>query len=169
MFENLLKVIHVLEGPPQAEHWECGTCMGGNQQRWATDSVRTKSWSGDSKIYCVRFWHRILARNMSWQNSFCSFCFQSRRNIVLQVLMTWFKLLPMNQISSRRSKLEMNPGSIATHMIRKWRPSHPKSTRLVLHAQGRHSKSQPDQDHVNCVFWLERCCPSWVCPSGPNN
>ena len=29
------------------------------------------------------------------------------------------------------------------------------------------AKSQKDQDHVNCVFWLGRCCLSWVCLSRP--
>ena len=33
---------------------ECRTCTGCNQQRSTTDSVRTRSWSGDSKNYCVR-------------------------------------------------------------------------------------------------------------------
>ena len=33
--------------------WECWMCMGCNQQRSSTDSVRTRSWSGDSKNYCV--------------------------------------------------------------------------------------------------------------------
>ena len=48
---------------------------------------------------------RTSAWNMLWQNSSHGFCYQSRRNIVLQLLMTWIKLLPMNQISSRRSLL----------------------------------------------------------------
>ena len=33
--------------------WECWTCTDCSQQRSATDSVRTRSWSGDSKHYCV--------------------------------------------------------------------------------------------------------------------
>ena len=37
-------------------------------------------------LLCPRFWCRILAWNVSWQNSFHSFCYQSRRNIVLQLL-----------------------------------------------------------------------------------
>ena len=41
---------------------------------------------------------RVLAWIVSWQNSFRSFCYQGRRNIVLQLLMTWFKPLPMNRI-----------------------------------------------------------------------
>ena len=41
--------------------------------------------------------------NVSWQILICSFCYQSRRNIMQQLLMTWFKPLPMNQISSRMS------------------------------------------------------------------
>ena len=31
------------------------------------------------------------------------------------------------------------------------------------------AKSQQDKRHVNCVFWLGRCCPSWVCLSRPNH
>ena len=44
---------------------------------------------------------KIFTWNLSWQNPFHSSCYQSRRNIVLQLLMTLFKPLPMNQISSR--------------------------------------------------------------------
>ena len=58
---------------------------------------------GIPKLLCPRFIHRILAWNMLWQNLFCSFSYQSRRNIVLQLLKNWFKPLTMNQISSRRS------------------------------------------------------------------
>ena len=51
------------------------------------------------KLLCARFWcmkHVVV-------NLFCCFYQQSRRNIVLQLLMTWFKPLPINQISLRRS------------------------------------------------------------------
>ena len=34
--------------------WECCTCMGCNQQRSVTDSVRTRSWSRDCKNYCAQ-------------------------------------------------------------------------------------------------------------------
>ena len=30
------------------------------------------------------------------------------------------------------------------------------------------AKSQQDQDHVNCVFWLGKCCPSQERPSSAN-
>ena len=33
--------------------WECWMCTGCNQQRLVTDSVRTRSWSGDSRHDCV--------------------------------------------------------------------------------------------------------------------
>ena len=33
--------------------WECWVCTGCNQRRLATDSVRTRSWSGDSKNHRV--------------------------------------------------------------------------------------------------------------------
>ena len=86
--------------------WDCWTCTGCNQQRLVIDSVRTRSWSGEfHKLLCLRFWHRLLAWKMSWQNSFCSFCYQSRRNIVLQLLMTWFRPLTTSQISSRKPGL----------------------------------------------------------------
>ena len=52
MAENLLKVIRVLEDLQQAEHLRSWMCTGCNQQRWATDSVKTRSWSGDPKNYC---------------------------------------------------------------------------------------------------------------------
>ena len=44
--------------------WECWMCTGCNQQRSTTDGVRTRSWSGDSKNYCVRgldagSWHEM--------------------------------------------------------------------------------------------------------------
>ena len=58
---------------------------------------------GIPKLLCLRFWCRIWAWNVLWQNSFHSFCYQSERNIMQQLLMTWFKLLPMNQISPWRS------------------------------------------------------------------
>ena len=87
MVENLLKMIHILEGLQQGEHLRMlnmyWTCMGCNQQRSVTDSARTRSWPGDTRNYCVSFWHRILAWSLSWQNPFCGFCYQSRRNIVL--------------------------------------------------------------------------------------
>ena len=80
-----------------------------------------------------------LVWNASWQNSFCGFCYWSRRNIVLQLLMTSFKLLPMTQISSRRLSPEMNCGSMAT--IQKWRHSCPSGSRLVLRAWRRCGKA----------------------------
>ena len=33
--------------------WECWMCRGCNQQRSITDSAGPRSWSGDSKHYCV--------------------------------------------------------------------------------------------------------------------
>ena len=44
--------------------WECWTCTGCNQQGSVTDSVRTRSWSGDSQNYCVQdfdagSWHEM--------------------------------------------------------------------------------------------------------------
>ena len=60
MVENLLKVIHILEGLKQAEHGECWRCTGCYQQRSVTDSARNRSWSGDSKNYCLRFWTHNL-------------------------------------------------------------------------------------------------------------
>ena len=58
----------------------------------------------------------------------------------------------------------MNRGSMA--MIQKQSPN---GSCLVLYAQEGMAKSHQDQDHVNCVFWLGRCWPSWVHPTRPNN
>ena len=138
--------------------WECWTCMGCDQQRSVTGSARTRSRSGDSKDLCLRFWCRILAWNMLWQNLLHSFCYQSRRNIMLQLLMTWFKPLPMTQVSSRRSWLEMKAGSTA--VIQKGGPSRPNGSCLILCAWRRHSKvatrSRP------CFEQWKRCWESCV-------
>ena len=75
------------KGGNKENTWECQTCVGCNQQRSATDRVRTRSWSGDSKNYCVLFCRRILAWNVSWQNSFHSFCCPEGGNMVPQLLM----------------------------------------------------------------------------------
>ena len=99
MAENLLEVIHVLEGLPRAEHWRMLNVDG--LQSTKISDWQCKNWKlirGFQKPLCLRFWRNILAWNMSGQNLFRGFCHQSRRNIVLQLLMTWFKLLPMNQI-----------------------------------------------------------------------
>ena len=131
MVKNLLKVIHIPEALQQADHLRCLMCTSCNQQRSATDSIRTRSWSGDSKNYYVRDLTQDLFMKHVAANSFCGFCYQSRRNIMLQLLMTWFKPLPMNQISSRMSQPEMNHGSMAA--IWKWRSSRPNGSLLVLH------------------------------------
>ena len=64
MAKNLLKVIHILENLQQAEHLRMLNVMVCNQQRLATDSVRTRSWSGDSKNYYAQdfgtgSWHKM--------------------------------------------------------------------------------------------------------------
>ena len=53
MVENLLEVIHILEGLQQ-EHRQCWKCMGCSQQRLVTASVRTRSWCEVSKNFCVQ-------------------------------------------------------------------------------------------------------------------
>ena len=122
---------------------------------------------GIPKTTVSKTWHRIWTWNVSWQNSFCSFCYQNRRNIVLQLLMTWFKPLPMNQISSSRPNqrwivgLQLwsgNEGPVVSMDVTWF--STPKEGVAKL---------QQDQDHLNCVFWLGRGCASWVCPSRTNN
>ena len=167
MVKNLLKVIRVLKGLQQADHLRMLNIYGLQSSKishWQCENYQL-IW-GLQKLLCSWFLCRILAQNMLWQNSFCGFCYQSRGNTVLQLLMTSFKLLPVNHISSRRSYPEMNHGSTA--MMQKWRPSHSNGRRLILHAQRRHSKIQQYQDH-NCVFLLGRCCPSKIHPSRSNN
>ena len=52
MVESLLQVTF-WKACNKQNTWECWMCTGCYQQRLATDSVRTRSWSGDSKNYCV--------------------------------------------------------------------------------------------------------------------
>ena len=53
MVKNLLIVIHVLEGLQQAEHLRMLNVYRLQSTKLATDSVRIRSWSGDSKNCCI--------------------------------------------------------------------------------------------------------------------
>ena len=55
-----------------------------NKDQWLTVWELELIW-GFQTLLCLTFWGRILAWNVSWQNSFCGFCYQSRRNVVLQL------------------------------------------------------------------------------------
>ena len=76
--QNMLKVIHVLEGPwNQQITWWCWTCTGCNQQRSVTDTAWNRSWSGDSKNYCVQdfdtgSWHEMCHSKLCFVTSYTS-------------------------------------------------------------------------------------------------
>ena len=74
MVENRLKGSTFWKACYTQNTWECWRCTGGNQQRSVTDSARTRSWSGDSKSYCVRDFDAGSWRETLYQNSSCSFC-----------------------------------------------------------------------------------------------
>ena len=122
---------------------------------------------GLQTLLCPRFRRRILAWNVLWRNSFRGFCHQSRRNIILQLLMTWFKPLPVKQISSRRSWPEASGGSTAT--IQNEGPVIPVEVIWFSTPEGGTAELQQDQNHVDCVFWLGRWRPSRVHPFRPKN
>ena len=92
------------------ENIECVGATISKDQKLTVQELH-RSWSGDSKNY--RVWEFDIG---CWHEMFHSFCYQSRRNIVLQLLVTWFK--PMNQISSKRSYLEMNRGRLLWRQLR---------------------------------------------------
>ena len=86
----------------QQNTWECWTYMACNQQRAMTDSVRPRSWSGDCKTTVSEILTRDLGMKCFMAEFVLWLCQKSKRNIRLQLLMTWFKPLAMNQVSSRR-------------------------------------------------------------------
>jgi len=57
---------------------------------------------GFHRLLFQRFWQRILARNVWWQNLFHGSCQKSRRNFVLKVQSICLKPLTMSQISSKK-------------------------------------------------------------------
>ena len=101
MVENLLKVFHVLEGLRQAEHLTMLSVQATINKDQRLTVRELEADLGIPETTVLRFWCGILVWNVSGQNLFCSFCYQSRRNIMLQLPMTWFEPLPVNQISSR--------------------------------------------------------------------
>ena len=115
-----------------------------NKDRWLT------VWELEAdlelqKLLCMRFWSRILARNVSWQNSFHCLCYKSRRNIVLQLLMTWFIPLPMNRFPQGHDQRWI--------MIWTQRPSRPNGSHLVLHVWRSHSKVAAKSRPMLTVFF----------------
>ena len=78
----------------QHNTWECWTCTGCNQQWSVIDSERTRSWSGDSQNFVSEILMQALVMKSVMAKLFHGFCNQSRRNIVLQLPMTWLRLIP---------------------------------------------------------------------------
>ena len=74
--------------------WECWMCMGCSLQRWATDSVKTRSWSGDSKNTVSEILTHDLGMKCVMAKFIPGFCYQSRRNIVLQLGELWGPKVP---------------------------------------------------------------------------
>ena len=54
MVENLLELIHSVEGLQQAEYLRILNVYGLQSTKISTDSTRTRSWPGDSKNYHVQ-------------------------------------------------------------------------------------------------------------------
>ena len=54
MVENLLKVIHILEDLQQAEQLGMLNMCALQSTKISPDHVRTRSWSEDSKNYCIQ-------------------------------------------------------------------------------------------------------------------
>ena len=84
-----------------SENVEC--VQPANNKDWWLIMWELEADLGIPKTTVSKIWMQYLAWNMLCQNLSHGFCYQSRRNIMLQLLMMWFKLPPMNQISSRRS------------------------------------------------------------------
>ena len=152
MVKNLLKVTHVLEGLQQAEHLRMLNIYG---LQSTTDSVRTRSWSGDSKNYCAwdfdaGSWHETRHGKIHSAAS------ATRAEGTLCCSYYW---LDSNHYQWTRFPPE----------ARNWRwimglwlwsgnkgPVDLKEVAWFSKPGEGTAKSQ-DQDHVNCVFWLGRC------------
>ena len=72
-----------------------------NKDRWLT-VWELEADLGIPKLLCPRFWCRILAWNVLWQNLFCGFCYQSRRNIVNDLTQTATKWTRFTQEGHNR-------------------------------------------------------------------
>ena len=134
--------------------WECWVCMGCNHQRSATDSERTRSWSGDSQNYCVQdcnagSWHETCGGKIHSMSSV------TRAEGTLCCSYYW---LDSNHYQWTRFPQEGHKAQWS-----QWKsPGSPRPKKLW-------QKLQQDQDHVNCVLGLGRYYPSWAWPSRSNN
>ena len=127
-----------------------------------------RSWSADSKNYCVQdsdaaTWHEMChckinspaSTTRAEGTSCCSCwwldwtCYQQTK--FPQEGQNW-RLMVNLQLWSRKEG-----------------PVVPVEFTWASLPEGIMAKLQQDHNHVNCVFWLGKCCPSRVCPSRPNN
>ena len=86
-----MKVIRVLEGLPQAEHLRMLNVYGLQSTKIGTESLRTRSCLEIQKNIVSEILMQDLGMKYvmaKLQNSFLEFFYQSRRNIVLYLLMT---------------------------------------------------------------------------------
>ena len=163
MLGNLLKVIHVLEACNK-NTWECWTCMGCNQQRWASDTVRTRSWRADSKNYYVwdfdaGSWYdtcrgkiRSMAASTKTEGTLChrSQCLDSNHYQWTKKFITrdeWWVYSYDPEIKAQLSQWKL-PGSPC--------PKKPRQSRSKIKTK-------------LTVFLIGTVLSSRVCPSWPNS
>ena len=99
MVENLLKMIHILEGLQQAEHLRMLNMYG-------LQSTKIGDWQLEADLGIPETTvPEILTQDFGMKRVVAKFTPQlllpEQKEHCAVLLMTWFKLLPMNQISSR--------------------------------------------------------------------
>ena len=168
MVENLLKVARSLEGwqtsrtPENVERARAAI-----SKDWQLTVRELEAHLGIPKTMCLRFWCRIFAWNITWKNSFLASA--TRAEGILCCNSYW---LDSNSYQWTRFPQESHNQRWIVGLWLWSRNEGPivsvEVTWFSMPEEGM-AKLQPDQDHVSCIFWLRRCCASWICSSRPNN
>ena len=147
--------------------WECGTCAGCiSKDQPLMVRTRTRSWSGDSQNHCVwsfdagsghetcrgKIWSTVSSTRA--EGTWCC------RGYRLDSDHNQWTGFPQEGHDQRWTMgLWLWPGNEG--------PVIPMEVTWLSAPEEGTAKSQQDQNHVNCVFWLGRWCPSWVDSTPP--
>ena len=89
--------------------WERWTCTGCNLQYWQVTVWELEAYLGIPKTTVSEILMRDLGMKRVVEKFILQHLLPEQKELVLQLLMTWFKPLPINQVSSKRSQPDTNP------------------------------------------------------------
>ena len=129
--------------------WECWMCTGHNPQRWATDSVRTRSWSGGSQTTVSKILMQDLGMKCVVAKSLPQLLLPEQKEHRAAVANDLIQ-----PTANELDVLKVITGDESRVYTWSWNegPVVPMEATWVSMPHEGEAKSQWDQDHVNCFL-----------------